>query len=62
MPNLLETHERPSQDFSYLHLLRLAQSGAIPAEFINGRWRIREEHLPAVAAALGMRPKASVAA
>jgi hypothetical protein len=62
MPPLLETHEPPAQPFNYLHVLRLAQSGEIPAEFIRGRWRIREDNLPAVAVALGMRPKSPVSA
>lgn len=32
----------------------LALRGAFPAEFVNGRWFVPEQDIPAVAAALGL--------
>lgn len=40
-------------------LLDLAASNRVPLEMRNGRWGTRHGRLPAVAAALGMVPKAS---
>jgi len=45
----------------YQRNYRDAINNAIPAEWDRGRWYVRDQNLPAIAAAYGLTPKAKVA-
>jgi hypothetical protein len=60
VPTLIQRYDGPAA--GYQELLALVHKGAIPAEFVNKRWRVQDENLDGIAHTLGMTPKASQAA